>query len=111
MEWLYDLNLQDENDYRTLKLIYETHEGERKYLITEVIEIINSESSIVWDKDLNAEAKASFLSLIGGQGGINWTNEGNAQIGVTEDSPILAAYKYYEIPVEKIKKALETKSW
>jgi len=111
ISWLYELDLQNEDDFRTLRVIYDTHEGQQKYLISEVIEVSQATYTAEWDRELSAGAKAGFMDLFGGQGNLEWTSEGKALVKKTPGTPILVAYKRYELPMERIKNALEMRSW
>ncbi|HMB91121.1 MAG TPA: hypothetical protein VKP65_09765 [Rhodothermales bacterium] len=111
ISWLYELDLQNEDDFRTLRVIYDTHEGQQKYLISEVIEVSQATYTAEWDRELSAGAKAGFMDLFGGQGNLEWTSEGKALVKITPGTPILVAYKRYELPMERIKNALEMRSW
>ncbi len=109
--WLYDLDLNNADDYRTLRIIHDTHEGQQKYLITEVIEVREAIYTAEWRRDLSADAQASFLSFFGTQGNIEWENGGKAVIRITPETPILVAYKSYKLPMDRIEQALKTRSW
>ena len=111
LSWLYSLNLEDDSDYNTLRVIHDTHDGQQTHIIYEVIEVFDATYTAEWDNDLSAEAKAEFLKLFDAQGTAEWLSEGKVEVKISPETPILVTYKSYDLPMDAIKKGLSTRSW
>jgi len=111
ISWLYEFNLQEEKDYLALKGIYDTHEGQQKYLISEVMKVFDGTYVAEWDSKLGTGAKGEFLDLIKWQSHTTTTVGGKQLFEITPRKDSLVAYKRYALPMNKIKNALDRRSW
>ena len=111
ISWLYEFNLQEEKDYLALKGIYDTHEGQQKYLISEVMKVFDGTYVAEWDSKLGTGAKGEFLDLIKWQSHATTTIVGKQLFEITPRKDSLVGYKRYALPMNKIKNALDRRSW
>lgn len=95
--WFNRLDPLNPDDLCVLRDVATAASGRQLFYIHEVLEITKGEYQTKWNRDLDASAKATFESLMALSGRLTWATDGMAKIEITEDTPVLAAYKATEV--------------
>jgi hypothetical protein len=95
--WFNRLDPLNPDDLCVLRDVATAASGRQLFYIHEVLEITKGEYQTKWNRDLDASAKATFESLMALSGRLTWATDGMAKIEITEDAPVLAAYKATEV--------------
>jgi hypothetical protein len=97
IQWFNRLDPLNVNDLCLLRDIDTAADGRTLFYIHEVLEITNGVYQTKWNRDLDANAKATFESLMTLSGKLTWASDGMARIEITEGAPVLVAYKATEV--------------
>lgn len=97
IQWFNRLNPLKAEDGCILRDVVSAADGRQLFYIHEVLEITKGEYQTQWNHDLDASAKATFESLMALSGRLTWATDGLARIEITEETPVLVAYKATEV--------------